>query len=144
MKTIITRRSGLSAMLLLGFVMAAGAVPVTFQVNMEVQTIVGTFNPAAGHTVELHGSFDGWGPGVTLSQSLTNTNVYTATVDLSGMPGSTVQFKYVINQAGTLVWENDGVGSGGPRTGRSVCPQANKRWRRSISTTSHHRPAWLR
>ena len=92
---------------------AASAVQVTFQVNMEIQTIIGTFNPTA-HTVEIHGAFDGWGPGVTLSQSPTNTAVYAGTVDLTGAAGSEVQYKYVINQGGgTLVWENDGVGPGG-------------------------------
>ena len=79
---------------------------------MSVQTTLGTFNPA-DQTVEIHGSFDNWGPGITLSVSPENADVYQGTVDVVGAAGSAVQYKFVINQAGTLVWENDGVGPGG-------------------------------
>ena len=41
-----------------------------------------------------------WGPGITLSQSVTNANVYEGSVNITATAGSEVQFKYVINQAG--------------------------------------------
>jgi hypothetical protein len=64
------------------------------------------------HTqVELRGAFDGWGAGVTLAQSAGNTNVYEGTVDIPGNSGQ-VEYKFVLNQAGTLVWEGN-VGAGG-------------------------------
>jgi hypothetical protein len=43
-------------------------VPVTFQVNLAIQELIGNFDPAA-HTVEVHGSFDAWGPGIALTES---------------------------------------------------------------------------
>ena len=51
--------------LFLGSAVLVPAVQITFRVNMEVQTTTGNFNPAS-HTVEVHGSFDGWGAGITL------------------------------------------------------------------------------
>jgi hypothetical protein len=122
MKTTLTNRLLISAALLLAFTRVAPAVPVTFQVNLEVQVGLGTFNPAA-HTVEVHGAFDGWGPGVTLTPSATNANVYEGTVDLAGAPGSQVQYKFVINQAGLLVWEGN-VGPGGAQNRSLNLPAA--------------------
>ena len=93
--------------------LTASAAPVTFQVNMEIQITLGNFNASAGHTVEVHGAFDGWGPGFALSPNSSNPNLYEGTRDIAGSAGSQVQFKFVINQSGTQVWENNGVGPGG-------------------------------
>ena len=108
-----------------GSALAASAVQVTFQVNMEVQAATGNFNPSL-HTVELRGSFDGWGSGITLSVSPTNASVYQGTVDITAAAGSTVQYKYVINQAPTLVWENDGVGPGGAQNREVIVPSSDQ------------------
>jgi hypothetical protein len=40
-------------------------------------------------------------------------DLYQGTVEVNGSAGTQVQYKFVINQAGTLVWENNGVGPGG-------------------------------
>ena len=93
--------------------LTASAAPVTFQVNMEIQITLGNFNASAGHTVEVHGAFDGWGAGFALSPNSSNPNLYEGTRDIAGSAGSQVQFKFVINQSGTQVWENNGVGPGG-------------------------------
>jgi hypothetical protein len=103
---------------------AASAVPVTFQVNMEIQTALGVFNGPAGHTVEVHGSFDGWGPGATLSVNASNPNLYEGTIDIGGATGSEIQYKFVINQAGTQLWENNGVGPGGAQNRSFNVPTA--------------------
>lgn len=95
----------------------ASAVPVTFQVNMEIQAAAGRFDTAAD-TVELHGSFDGWGSGVSLMASAADPDVFSGTVDIAGAVGSAVQYKFVINQAGTLLWEGN-VGPGGPNGNRT-------------------------
>ena len=117
MKTLLLARAaarlGLWAGLVLGSIFIASAVPVTFQVNMEIQTTLGNFNAGAGHTVEVHGAFDGWGLGFALSPSSSNPNLYEGTRDIAGAVDSQVQYKFVINQSGTQVWENDGVGPGG-------------------------------
>lgn len=101
---------------------SAAAVPVTFQVNMEVQVTLGNFDPASD-TLELRGSFDGWGAGITLEQIPAGPALYQGTVDLSGAPGSAVQYKFVINQAGTLVWEGN-VGPGGAQNRTVNVPDA--------------------
>ncbi|MBI1842789.1 MAG: hypothetical protein HYR88_18275 [Verrucomicrobia bacterium] len=100
------------AVLLLASAMLAGAVPVTFQVNLAVQTAQGKFDPSAD-SVEVHGSFDGWNAGAKLSASATDEGVYVGTVDIGGGVGTTAQFKYVINRNGGAVWENNGVGPAG-------------------------------
>src|SRR6185503_6099212 len=99
--------------LILSPALAVLAVPVTFRVNMEIQSELGVFNATAGHAVELHGSFDGWGAGAVLAPSAADENIYEAIVDLAGNVGSEVQYKFVINQSGTQVWENNGVGPNG-------------------------------
>ncbi|HXJ58789.1 MAG TPA: hypothetical protein VNU68_19190 [Verrucomicrobiae bacterium] len=106
-------RLGLWAGFLLGSAFVACAVPVTFQVNMSVQTALGTFDANAGQGVEVHGSFDGWGAGLQLFPSAADPNVYDGTIDVPGNAGSQVQYKFVINQGGTQVWERDGLGPGG-------------------------------
>ena len=105
-------KSGLWIGFFLASALAASGVSVTFRVNMEIQATLGTFNAGAGHTVEVHGSFDAWGPGVMLTASA-DPNIYQAAVEIAGAAGSQVQYKFVINQSGTQVWENDGVGPGG-------------------------------
>lgn len=84
---------------------------VTFQVNMQVQTEIGRFDPTAD-SVEVHGSFDNWGSGVVLGQDAVNTNVYFGTVDVASAPGTPVAYKFVINHLGVLTWEG-AVGPGG-------------------------------
>ena len=103
----------IGSLLSFGSAITTAAVSVTFQVNMEVQTILGTFSPTAGHTVEVHGSFDGWGSGFVLSPSAANPNIYEGARDIAGATGTEIQYKFVINQSGTLVWESNGVGAGG-------------------------------
>jgi len=109
----VASRFSLSLSLLFSSVLAVSAVPVTFQVNMSVQTVLGTFDPNAGHGVEVHGAFDNWGPGLALFPSASDPNIYDGTVDIAGAAGSQVQYKFVINQAGTQVWEKDGLGPAG-------------------------------
>jgi hypothetical protein len=87
-------------------------VPVTFQVDMGVQQVTGAFDPAV-HAVEVRGSFDNWGAGAVLTQSASEASLYQGNVDITGSPGTQVHYKFVMNQAGTLVWENNGVGPGG-------------------------------
>lgn len=88
-----------------------GNVSVTFQVNLAIQQQIGNFDPAL-HTVELRGSFDGWGGGMTLAVDPADSDIYRGTRDIFGSTGATIEYKFVINQAGTLVWEGD-VGTGG-------------------------------
>jgi hypothetical protein len=100
-----------SAIVFFAAVSVALAVPVTFQVNMGVQQSLGAFDPVA-HTVEVRGGFNGWAGGTTLTPSAADTNIFDVTVDVAGTPGSQVEYKFLINRAGTEVWEGN-VGTGG-------------------------------
>jgi hypothetical protein len=111
MKTTATKYA-IVAGVFLASAIALSAVDVTFQVNMEIQIATGNFNPSA-HTMEVHGSFDNWGPGIPLSATETNANVYKGTASITAAPGTQILYKFVMNQAGTLAWEVDGVGPGG-------------------------------
>jgi hypothetical protein len=82
---------------------------VTFQVNMAEQIRIGNFN-AANNTVEVHGSFNGWGSGATLTNiptilttnanGVVSSNVYVGTFEATGSTNGTEEYKYVI-QPGT-------------------------------------------
>jgi hypothetical protein len=89
-----------------------GVVAVTFQVNMDVQDDIGNFDPTAD-TVEARGAFDNWGPGITLAASSANTNIYQGTANVTGSAGMVIEYKFVINKSGALVYEGS-VGPGGP------------------------------
>ncbi len=111
-----------------GWMLGAGssalAVPVTFQVDMGIQAALGRFD-AVAHTVEVHGSFDGWGNGATLAADPVNADLYTVTLDVAGTPGTVVQYKFVINQGGgTLVWEDNGVGPDGAQNRECTLPES--------------------
>jgi hypothetical protein len=101
MKTAFLNRTAVTLALWMGLVLGsaltAAAVSVTFQVNMEIQGVLGTFNASAGNTVEVHGSFDGWGPGRSLVANASNPNLYEGTLDIAGSAGSQVQYKFAIN-----------------------------------------------
>lgn len=94
--------TALCASLLLGAAAQIQAVPVTFQVNMGYQISIGGFTPATDQ-LTVHGSFNGWGAGVTMTPSGSNTEIYQATLDLTAAAGTILEYKYVIG-AGT--WES--------------------------------------
>lgn len=78
---------------------------VTFVIDMSVQTEVGNFVPGS-NTVEIHGDYNGWGAGTTMTNSPTDpdTNHYYFSYQYVGGQGTLAYFKYVI-QPGTQ-WEN--------------------------------------
>jgi hypothetical protein len=90
-----------------------GAYQATFRVDMASPIFVGTFNTNT-MTVEVQGDFEGWSSGYTLANDpsiyttnggVVTSNVYTGTFPLVGSPGQLNHFKYVINNAGTLSYE---------------------------------------
>ncbi len=90
--------------LLLCCPLAALAVPVTFQVDMEYQTTNATpsFVPPAD-TVEAKGSWNNFGPGYALV-NVPGTTVYTNTLEVAGTAGDTIRYKF--HTYGTHdVWE---------------------------------------
>ena len=70
---------------------------VTFQVDMTEQVVGGTFVPGTD-TVSAHGTFNGWGAGINLTNNpaAANTNLYTGTTfDPADPNGGVLIYKYV-------------------------------------------------
>lgn len=99
----------LPAVLIFASLLHSAAVPVTFQVNMEFQTLRSSFNTAA-EKLEVRGTFNDWAGGVVLTNSSGNTNLYQTTVEIARpAPGNSVEYKFIIN--GTT-WEESSLGPG--------------------------------
>ena len=96
-----TKQCGLWAGLLLcSAVVASANTLVTFQVDMSTAA----FDPGS-QTVSAHGSFNGWGAGIPLTNnpSGSNPSLWTGTTTVP-TNGIVMQYKYVIDPAGT--WES--------------------------------------
>jgi hypothetical protein len=117
MKTLARISAGLC--IAVAAISPAYAVPVTFQVDMSVQTALGNFNPTTD-TVDVAGdAINAWSTSASpLSSSSTDSNLWTGTFDVTGNPGTTVQYKFLMNTAGGVVWEGNvgGVGGTGNRS----------------------------
>jgi hypothetical protein len=94
---------------------------VTFQVNLAQQINVGNFIVDTS-TNYVRGFFNGWGQSLfstndpsihTTNQfGLVSSNVYVASVDVTGSPGQTVDYKNFIDTGSN--WESPGPGVGDP------------------------------
>jgi hypothetical protein len=82
---------------------AAPAAPVTFYVDMSVQTALGNFDSQAGHSVLVAGNWDSW---ITSHyMSLTeNPDIYSLTLDLTEL--SSPLYKFVIHTGGPPTFDN--------------------------------------
>ena len=77
-------------------------VPVTFQVDMAVQILIGAFDPSAD-TVQARGSFQTpatWTSGFTLTNDPVMTNIYVGVYDDGHAPGTVEGYKFVFVKAG--------------------------------------------
>lgn len=85
---------------------------VTFKVNLAAQIAQGTFDPNVG-TVSVAGDIiNNWNPvSSQLTQTLTNSSLWSGTFDVTNAVGAPVNFKFTLNNGGT--WENNGVGPNG-------------------------------
>lgn len=103
--------------ILLGSVALALADPVTFQVNMSVQTALGNFNAGNGDTLLVAGNWDNWATTHVMSATA-NPDVYALTLNLTA--NTYPNYKFVINPGGTatgnqLKWEAPASFGGGNR-----------------------------
>jgi len=95
-----------AATLLMFTGMAVAQNMVTFQVDMSVQINGGNFNPASDSVV-VRGSFNGWGGNAALMTDTNNDSIFDVTVDIPGVAGDTVFYKYVMTKANSGdVWES--------------------------------------
>jgi hypothetical protein len=80
---------------------------VTFQVDMTAQILNGSFDPSTG-TVEVRGSFNGWGtPQILCTNDITapNTNVYRAVVRIVDSAGAFEGYKFWASVSANGGWE---------------------------------------
>ncbi len=78
---------------------------VTLQVNMSVQIEQGSFDPASGTLTVAGNALNNWHNDtdpLVLTQSVTDTNIWTTTLTVTNPLGSPVAFKYIMD--GT--WES--------------------------------------
>jgi arabinogalactan endo-1,4-beta-galactosidase len=99
--------------LLLASVWMTCANQVTYQVNLSVQRALGNFDPAAGDTVLVSGTFSttDWTTTSVLTPSAGDSNIYVGTFNNNVATGGTGQHKFIINpggnsSAGQLIWES--------------------------------------
>lgn len=91
----------------------AAANQITYQVNLAGQRALGNFNPAAGDTVLVSGTFTptDWTTTSTLAPSGGDSNLFTGTFSNDVTPGNYENHKFIINPGGNssaaqLVWES--------------------------------------
>ncbi|MFO1478286.1 MAG: hypothetical protein U1F98_16760 [Verrucomicrobiota bacterium] len=90
------------------------ATPVTFAVNMSVQTTLGNFNPDTD-LVLVAGDFN-WDANSAPTLTNNGANVWSTTLMITNTVGSTNNYKFLfVPFVGSTTWENDGVGDGGAR-----------------------------
>lgn len=103
-KTTKAMKYGAWAGLLLCASMTAYAQnPVTFRVDLGVKIAQGQFDPST-QTVEVRGTAMGWGPGLALTNNMSNTNIYENTYDYTSGVGSSHQYKFWYGNPGDN-WE---------------------------------------
>ena len=91
---------------------ASLSFPVTFQVDMLVEYVLGNFTPGSD-ALFVNGTWDWSGSAKELFQTA-NPYVYTGTVALAYSPGTLIDYKYAMNGGIPLnSWEINGVGPGG-------------------------------
>ena len=115
---LLPSTSGASLVLPTAFFADAGtpvANNVTFQVDVSQQIALGNFTPGTSY-VEVRGLLNGWSGGVDLLTNdlsilrtnqfgLVTSNVWVGTFSVSASPGGAENFKFVINNPGTI-WDS--------------------------------------
>jgi arabinogalactan endo-1,4-beta-galactosidase len=100
---------------LVGLTSAPGTqalTPVTFQVDMSVQTALGNFTPGVNDVTVAGDAINDWNAAASrLTNSVAQTKLYVGTFNVTNTAGSTVRYKYTINSGGR--WEDNGIGPGG-------------------------------
>jgi alpha-amylase len=104
--TILLVCSLLTAVL---FVAPALAEDITFQVRMQQQILMGLFQPTVD-SVDLAGSFNGWGSELTPLDDAEGDSVYTITLD-GFTAGDHIEYKFRINGQWNGTEEFPGVGN---------------------------------
>ncbi len=79
---------------------------VKFSVNMELQSVLGNFNPFVDH-IELRGSFNNWGGDQLTLSNEDSSSIYEIEVDFSAYnEGDYQEYKFVIVTPSEEIWED--------------------------------------
>lgn len=79
-------------------------VGVTFQVNMRIKMLEGSFLPKSGDAVRVAGSFNGWGSSTDTLSDANNDSIYTKTININEK--ASIEYKFLKTPRGGLDWEN--------------------------------------
>ena len=72
----------------------------------------GAFDPSSGQVSVAGDAINNWSPIMSyLTQTVTNSSVWSGTFTVTNTVGGAVNYKFVLNGGGT--WENNGVGPNG-------------------------------
>jgi hypothetical protein len=79
-------------------------VPITFQVDLGVQTVLGNFFPDSDTVYVAGDLINNWsGSTSALTRSASDTNLWTGTYEIQGLTGTVMYYKFVINGS---TWES--------------------------------------
>ncbi len=81
-------------------------VPVTFQVNMRIKMLEGSFLPGSGDIVRVAGGFNNWGTSTDTMTDVDGDSIYTKTDSL--LENSQIQYKFLKTLRGGLDYESGG------------------------------------
>jgi hypothetical protein len=80
---------------------------VTFQVNMKIKMLEGSFLPGSGDIVRVAGSFNNWGSSTDTLTDPDHDSVYTKTISNNSIfENTTVQYKFLKTLRSGLDWES--------------------------------------
>ena len=79
-------------------------VPVTFQVNMRVKMLEGTFLPSSADFVSVPGGFNGWNTSVDTLRDFDGDSIYTKTAMIA--EGQSIEYKFYKTARGGIDWES--------------------------------------
>ena len=90
-------------------VLLASSVPlraqgdVTFQVNMKIKMLEGTFQPGSGDIVRVAGTINGWGSSTDTLKDLDGDSIYTKTITTDSV---NIEYKFLKTLRGGIDWES--------------------------------------
>ncbi len=99
-------------------------IPVTFSVDMSVQSALGNFDEA-NDIVLVSGDFNGFTANSATVMTDNGANVWSATFDVTNSIGATENYKFLFlpfSGNPSSVWEVDGVGPNGANNRQFVLP----------------------
>jgi hypothetical protein len=93
--------------------------PVTFQLDMSVQTALGNFDTNTDF-VMVAGDWN-WDEGTAVELVNDGSNVWGTTMNITNAVGTTINYKFIMGTfASGIIWETDGVGPGGAQNRQFV------------------------